>query len=354
MRPVRARVCPYIYSQNHDKPGERNVVRHGFFKSKSGTRRRYRCTSCGRTFSSNTGTAYHGIQYSRESFDQVVLLSVEGLNRSAIARVCGKSWDTVARWLERACQSAATFNDKHIQDFELTELQADEIRTFVQSKKHVRWIFTAMEVSSRLWTSSIVGRRSYQNTRALISDTTRRARDPQVPLITSDGFEYYARVVREIYGNACVYGQVVKNWRRNGVSKVSRLAVIGSPRQLADAIEESEDSAKLNTSFIERQNLTVRHGSAYLSRRSLCHAKSEEKLVEHLELQRCYQNFVRLHSALKFGRVTRTPAMQADLATRALTFREIFLLAMIALILEFENASRSSPRKVENRPRMAA
>ncbi len=354
MRPVRARVCPYIYSQNHDKPGERNVVRHGFFKSKAGKRRRYRCTSCGRTFSSNTGTPYHRIQSSRDTFDHVILLSVEGVSRSTIARTCGLAPDTVARWLERATGVAATFNDRRIRDFDLLELQADEIRTFVQSKKHVRWIFAAMEVSSRLWTSTVVGRRSYRNTRELISDTTRRARNPERPLITSDGFEYYARVVREIYGSACVYGQVVKTWRKNGVSKVERLAVIGSSRQLADAIEESEDSEKLNTSFIERQNLTVRQGSAYLSRRSPCHAKSDENLVDHLELQRCYHNFVRIHRALKFGRVTRTPAMQAGLATRALTFREIFLLAMAALLLEIANASTVEALQPKTRLAMAA
>ena len=211
-----------------------------------------------------------------------------------------------------------------------------------------------MEVPSRLWTSTVVGRRSYRNTKELISDTTRRSRNPVFPLITSDGFDYYARVVREIYGSACLYGQVIKTWRNSGVAKVERLVVIGSPRQLADALENSEDSEKLNTAFIERQNLTVRHGSAYLCRRSLCHAKLEEKLVEHLQLQRCYQNFVRPHRALKFGKITRTPAMQAGLVTRALTFREIFLLAMVALFLEIENAWDLLPMKVENRLGIAA
>ncbi len=340
--------------KHQGEAGEGNIVPHGYFKSKAGKRTRYRCTSCGTTFSSNTGTPYHRIQYSRNAFDHVVLLSVEGVSRSSIARACGLSWDTVARWLERAASSAATFNARHIRDFDLLELQADEIRTFVQSKTQVRWIFTAMEVSSRLWTSTVVGRRSYRNTKELISDTTRRAKNPERPLITSDGFEFYARVVREIYGSACVYGQVVKTWRKNGVAKVERLVVIGSPRQLADALETSEDSEKLNTSFIERQNLTVRHGSAYLCRRSLCHAKSEEKLVEHLQLQRCYQNFVRLHRALKFGRVTRTPAIQAGLATRALTFREIFLVAMVAAVLEMESLLTSEAVKVENQLRMAA
>ena len=81
----------------------------------------------------------------------------------------------------------------------------------------------------------------------------------------------------------------------------------------------------MNTSFIERMNLTIRQGSAYLSRRTLSHTRSEDKLAAHLELLRCHYNFVRPHGALKFGREIRTPAMQAGLATRRLTFREVFV-----------------------------
>ena len=81
----------------------------------------------------------------------------------------------------------------------------------------------------------------------------------------------------------------------------------------------------MNTSFIERLNLTIRQSSAYLSRRTLSHARSQEKLEEHLELVRCHYNFVRPHGALKFGHETRTPAMQAGIAARRLTFREVFV-----------------------------
>ncbi len=93
----------------------------------------------------------------------------------------------------------------------------------------------------------------------------------------------------------------------------------------------SEDSSTLNTSFIERLNLTIRQSSAYLSRRTLSHARSTERLDEHLELLRCYYNFVRPHGTLKFGREIRTPAMQAGLTTRRLTFRDIFLATTIPL-----------------------
>ena len=92
----------------------------------------------------------------------------------------------------------------------------------------------------------------------------------------------------------------------------------------------------MNTSFIERLNLTIRQSSAYLSRRTLSHARSTERLDEHLELLRCYYNFFRPHGALKFGREIRTPAMQAGLTIRRLTFRDIFLATTIPLWARIE------------------
>jgi len=63
------------------------IARHGFYKTKSGKRRRYRCKSCGRTFGSTTGTPYYRLQHRRSTFDEVAALIVEGISKSAIARV---------------------------------------------------------------------------------------------------------------------------------------------------------------------------------------------------------------------------------------------------------------------------
>ena len=101
--------------------------------------------------------------------------------------------------------------------------------------------------------------------------------------------------------------------------KVERGAVLGDRWRLEEALRSSEDSAKLNTSFVERLNLTIRQGWAYLGRRTFCHARWKERLEDHLELLRCHYNFVRPHRALKFGRQVRTPAMQAGLGSRRLT-----------------------------------
>ena len=119
----------------------------------------------------------------------------------------------------------------------------------------------------------------------------------------------------------------MKTYRKNRVTKVERNLSIGSEWQLRDALERSEDSDRLNTSFVERLNLTIRQGSAYLQRRSPAHARLGQCLAGQLELLRCYYNFVRPHMALRFGPETRTPAMQAGLVDRKLTFRDIFTAA---------------------------
>src|SRR5256712_3268824 len=137
-----------------------------------------------------------------------------------------------------------------------------------------------------------------------------------IPLTATDGFKFYEKAVGQVFGPACVYGQVLKTPRNDRIVKVERRAVIGVGWRLEERLHDSEDSSKLNTSFIERLNLTIRQGSAYLFRRTICHAPWKERLEDHLELLRCHYNFVRPHRALKFGREVGTPAVQAGLTKR--------------------------------------
>lgn len=132
--------------------------------------------------------------------------------------------------------------------------------------------------------------------------------------------------------------------------KVERRALLGAASHFEEALNNSEDSSTLNTSFTERLNLTIRQGSAYLSRRSLSHARSEEKLEEHLELLRCHYNFVRPHGALKFASETRTPAMQAGLATRRLTLREVFVRPPPSLLVSIGAITCAVPNRLPTAP----
>ncbi len=316
--------CPNTKCQMYGQSGKGNVILYGFFRLKRAKRRRYRCKTCGRTFCSTAGTVYHRIHRSRNTFDEVCSLSVNGVSKSTIASVKRLSWNTVSRWLERAAQAAQLFNKHRLRGFVLQELQLDEIRTFLDRKKRPVWIITIIEVWSRLWPSCVLGRRSYRNIRRLLRDLLSKSEFIAPILITTDGFAPYEWVIRRMFGPACIYGQVIKARRKNRVVAIDRKLLIGSPEQLEDALFNSEDSDTLNTSFVERHNLTIRQGSSCLHRRSAAHARWPHRLQEHLELLRCHYNFIRPHMALQFGTIRRTPAMQAGLTSRPLTFRQIF------------------------------
>jgi IS1 family transposase len=260
------------------------------------------------------------------------MLSVEGVNKSAISRIKHLSWNTVFRWLERACIAAKRFNQGMLKGFSLREPQADEIRTFIRTKSQSVWIITLIEVWSRLWPSYIVGKRNYKNIRRLFQDTIFRSEMNAEPLITTDGFRPYTWVIKRLFGCSCVYGQVIKTRRKDRVIRVDRKLVIGSQQRLENALEKSEDSSRLNTSFVERHNLTIRRGSAYLHRFTPSHARRPEYLKLYLELLQCHYNFIRPHRALKYGNEIWTPAMQAGLTTKRLTFRQVFLAAIISSI----------------------
>ena len=267
MRAIDDKACLKPGCENLGKPGD-NLVGHGWFTTKSGRRRRYRCRMCGGTVSLTPGTADRGLRCTRRAFDQVASLRVEGVSISAAARVTGHSRNTIARWLEQASRAAERFNQQTLRDFDILELQADALWTFIGSKSSPTWLFATIEVCFRLWTSSLVGRRSSRNTTAVLNNVILRGRLAGFPLIATDGLEYYYAVILRLMGPACVYGQVIKTRRNNRVVRVERRVKIGTARRLTDALLKSEDSEHLNTSFIERLNLTIRQGSAYLHRRA--------------------------------------------------------------------------------------
>ena len=114
-----------------------------------------------------------------------------------------------------------------------------------------------------------------------------------------------------------------------------RVAIRGSAQKLRRLVDNKHIIHRA-TEFDHPTKLGV------LSRRTLSHARSKEKLEDHLELVRCHCNFVRPHRALRFGRETRTPAMQAGLSTRRLTFREVFVCTCTLLVEKVTIAFRGA------------
>ena len=151
-----------------------------------------------------------------------------------------------------------------------------------------------------------------------------RGRVVGFPLIATDGFEYYVGVIERLFGSACVSGHVLKTRRNDRVGRVERRRRIGTAGRLQAALWESEDSETLHASFVERLTLTIRQGSAYVRRRSPCHARGTDQLRGHVDRLRGSYNFIRPHRALQFGRETRPPAMHAGLVNAPMNWSDIF------------------------------
>jgi hypothetical protein len=128
-----------------------------------------------------------------------------------------------------------------------------------------------------------------------------------------------------------IYGQVKKSYRRRKLVRVTPVMRLGTQAALTVALQGMGFSGRLNTAFIERVNLRVRHGVAALARRTWATAKLAPHLLAHLQWWRAYYHFVRPHAALRIalmqprereGKLVpqrdlqRTPAMAAGRTNR--------------------------------------
>jgi hypothetical protein len=186
-------------------------------------------------------------------------------------------------------------------------------------------VFSAVEVWSRIWAALRVGPRTLRNT-LLFVRKLRSALGAFAPpvLVTSDEFKYYLQVIRRVFGPHCVYVQIDNRYCRNRIRRTDARVLLGTEDQVEQARARSEDSRKPNTAYVERLNLLLRRCCSYLNRRTPAPMRNPRRLLDALEILRSYYNFVRPHGALRFGAVTRTPAMQAGIFDRPLTFRHLF------------------------------
>ena len=149
-------------------------------------------------------------------------------------------------------------------------------------------------------------------------------------LITTDGLEAYVEKIKTYFGGS-MYAQVVKEGKGGRIVKVYKKVISShSMAQVVEFIKALKNVGKtVNTSYVERFNLTLRCCLCSLIRRTLAAAKVKEELEGQMFLFQVFYNFVRLHMSLTIGKgrgkQKRTPAIAAGLTDHIWNWEEVLL-----------------------------
>jgi len=280
----------------------------------------------------------------------------EGLDPSAAERVFGYRQATITTWLTRAGEHAQALHEHCFRNLHLAHLQLDELRTRLRCAKQVLWLWLAIDPCTKILPALHLGPRTQHMAHLLIHSLRESLAPSCLPLFTSDGLNVYFYALTAHFGQwrevgrrgrkMCqwqvaadlIYGQVKKSYRRRKLVRVTHVMRLGTETALKVALQGLGFSGRLNTAFIERVNLTVRHGVAALARRTWATSQQASQLLAHLEWWRAYYHFVRPHQSLRVAlgqprerggnRLAqrfrqRTPAMAAGRTNRVWTAREV-------------------------------
>lgn len=262
---------------------------------------------------------------------QVLSALVEGNSISSITRMFGVGKNTVARLLIAAGEACAKFQDQAIRNLKCKLVQCDEIWAFVGAKdKNVPtdkqgkfgigsvWTWTALDAESKLICSWMVGNRSAEAAFAFMEDLAGRL-SSRIQL-TTDGYSVYANAVESAFGSDIDYAMLVKVYGESSEpeKRYSPAECIGSQRK---PVSGTPDMKHVSTSFVERQNLTMRMHMRRFTRLTNAFSKKLENHIAAVSLHFMFYNFVRVHQTLRV-----TPAMQAGVTDRLWSIEDIVKL----------------------------
>ena len=238
----------------------------------------------------------------------------------SISRVCDVSINTVTKLLVDAGRACAAFHDAKVRGLTSQRIQVDEIWSFVGVKEanlfsaktvHVDggdvWTWTAIDADTKLIATFLVGDRDYQSGRTLMQDLKSRLAN-RVQL-TSDGLKTYFYAVQQTFGDDVDYAQLHKIYGREpgGERRYSPPICIGAEKR---HIMGNPDEKHISTSFVERQNLTMRMHMRRFTRLTNGFSKKFENHVWMVALYTVWYNFVKQHKTLK----GLSPAMAAGIS----------------------------------------
>jgi transposase-like protein/IS1 family transposase len=290
-----------------------------FGKHRNGLQR-YRCSQCRKTFTEDHTRPLAEMRLPMDKAESILKLLVEGMSLRSIERVTGVHRDTIMRLLLLAGERSQQLMDAKMQNLNARYLQVDEIWCYVGKKRrNVRsgdspelgdqWVYVAIDAETKLVPSFRIGKRVRPDTWAFLWDLHKRLAN-RVQL-TTDGLNHYTVTVPECFGPEVDFAQLTKMFGDYGQFDSPEARY--SPPRIAGVISKvrqgDPNPDHISTSFVERQNLTMRMQIRRLTRLTNAFSKKLSHLRAAVALHFAYYNMCRVHSSLRV-----TPAMQAGIA----------------------------------------
>ncbi len=268
---------------------------------------------------------------SLEKRTQIIGLLCEGTSLRATSRLAEVSINTVTKLLVDVGSHCAWYHNETVKNLKTKRVECDEIWSFVYAKqKNVPeemkdrkdvgdvWTWTAIDADSKLIISYMVGERNATYANMFMQDVASRLSN-RVQL-TTDGLKVYIEAVENAFGGDIDYAQLVKIYGEapGGEKRYSPAECTGTKKETC----QGKPNPKLiSTSYVERQNLTMRMSMRRFTRLTNAFSKKLENHEHAIALHFMYYNFVRIHKTLRV-----TPAMEAGITKKLWTIEDLSML----------------------------
>ena len=263
---------------------------------------------------------------------------IEGCSIRSTVRMTGVSKKAVSRLLVEAGAMAAEYQDRVMRNLTCRRIQVDELWTFNYCKQRnvtseiaakvpgagSIWLWVAIDADTKLVPCVMLGSRNANDANAFISDLASRLR--YRVQMTSDGHRPYLDAVEQAFGAQVDYAMLVKLYGQDPEAerRYSPAQCIGA---IPTVINGTPDPDHISTSFVERQNWTVRTTMRRYTRLSNGFSRKIENHMAAVALNYFAYNFIKIHRTLRV-----TPAMAAGVTTRLFDVSDL-----VALLIESES-----------------
>ena len=263
---------------------------------------------------------------------QVLTMLCEGSSMRSVSRVADVSINTVTKLLEDAGRACAEHHDATVRGVRAKRVQCDEIWAFCYAKeKNVEtakaapeeagdvWTWTALEADTKLIVSYLIGGRDAEYANEFMQDVAGRLAN-RVQL-TTDGLKAYLSAVEGAFGADVDYAQLVKLYGEVPEGAQGRYSPAECTGTKKTRIEGNPQRKHVSTSYVERQNLTMRMSMRRFTRLTNAFSKKAENHAHMVALYTTWYNFVRIHKTLRVA-----PAMAAGLSDRLWGMEDVVAL----------------------------